>query len=128
MHLFRAYVPMTRDSALFTLNYNIPEIYEHLEKLTPFVLGLFISLMIAKTYYANRGMFGTLFGRSLAFAQMVVAWVRAPSANQKAAAVRAQHLLIRWTNAAFRLMVCECKDGVRKDMLEQDMLNSDLLT
>jgi len=96
--------------------------------LTPFLLGLFISLMLSKTYYANRGMFGTLFGRSLAFAQMVMAWVRAPTKGQEEQARRAQSLLVRWTNAAFRLMVLECKAGVTVEMIEADMLEQELLT
>jgi hypothetical protein len=122
-HLWMAFVPASN-----TLNIALPLLEKHMQSLTPFVLGLFISLMIAKTYYANRGMFGTLFGRSVGFSQMVVSWVRAPTPQKRDAAIQAKRMLVRWTNAAFRLMVLECKPGVTAEMLEEDMLQNELLT
>ena len=46
--------------------------------LTRFVLGLYVSLSLAQTYYANRTVFGTTFGSSLGATQMIAAWIKAP--------------------------------------------------
>eukprot|EP00966_Prymnesium_polylepis_P199071 4613140-Prymnesium_polylepis.1 len=72
--------------------------FSQIAGLTRFVLGLYISLALARTYYANRSVFGTVFGSSMGFTQMVAAWVRSPdeSAASRTSALRAQALLVRW--------------------------------
>merc|ERR1740121_1879823 len=49
---------------------------ESVSSLTRFVLGLYVSLLLVRTYYSNRGAFGTVFGSTMGFSQMVAAWVR----------------------------------------------------
>ena len=44
------------------LDLQIQWCYNNIAGLSRFVLGLFISLVLSKTYYANRGVFGTVFG------------------------------------------------------------------
>lgn len=100
--------------------------------LTRFVLGLFVSLVLAKTYYANRGEFGTVFGRTMGFAQMVTAWVRMPlnfrcPNHARRVQLDARHLLVRWANAAFRLMVLEARD-VKPEQIGQNLMQRELLS
>ena len=85
--------------------------YQIASPLTRFVLGLYISLVLARTYYANRGAFGTVFGSSMGATQMIVSWVRAPDGTEatRTSALRAQALLVRWVNAAYRLLVMEVR-------------------
>ena len=85
--------------------------FSQISGLTRFVLGLYISLALARTYYANRSVFGTVFGSSMGFTQMVAAWVRSAddSAATRTSALRAQALLVRWVNAAYRLLVLEVR-------------------
>merc|ERR1719276_180081 len=105
------------------------QLHRELGGLTRFVLGLFVSLALAKTYYANRGEFGVLFGRTMGFSQMVVAWVHAPmpqNGGSSVAACNARRLLLRWANAAFRLLVLEVKntdgDEIGAEMVERCLL------
>jgi len=103
-------------------------LHDELGSLTRFVLGLFVSLAIAKTYFANRQEFGVLFGRTLGFSQMVVAWVQPPMVqNSGSNAINAQKLLIRWANAGFRLLVLEVRDK-DVDEIGDDMVQRSLLT
>jgi len=104
--------------------------YENIAALSRFVLGLFVSLALAKTYYSNRGMFGTVFGSSMGLAQMTVAWVRAPNDGiaSKTSAATGRELLVRWINAAFRLMWLEAVPGKTPDDIGKDMLGAGVLT
>lgn len=100
--------------------------------LTTFVLGLFVSLLLAKTYYANRGCFGTVFGGTMGFSQMTVAWVRAPPGAKRPdladqSALQARQQLVRWANAAFRLMVLECRP-LEKEQIGLQLVDRELLT
>mmetsp|Transcript_21930 Transcript_21930/g.61292 ORF Transcript_21930/g.61292 Transcript_21930/m.61292 type:complete len:399 (-) Transcript_21930:154-1350(-) len=97
--------------------------------LTRFVLGLYISLSLTMTYYRNRSFFGTVFGSSLGFSQMVAAWVRSPDDQPatRASARAAQQLLVRWVNAAYRLMVLEVR-GVDEDTIGWELIERKLLS
>jgi len=97
--------------------------------LTRFVLGLYASLALAQTYYANRAVFGVTFGSSLGATQMIAAWIRSPdgTAAQRASAKRAQTLLVRWLNAAFRLLVLELR-GVPAPDIGKALMAKQLLT
>jgi len=107
--------------------------YKNLSGLSRFVLGLFVSLVLSKTYYANRGVFGTVFGCSMGLAEMVVAWVRPPLAlrgdrDAQECAKKAQDLLVRWINAGFRLMWLEVVPGLSTEEIAKDILKEGLLT
>lgn len=108
----------------------IPMCHAQMVGLTRFVLGLFVSLIIGKTYYANRGQFGVLFGRSMGLSQMVAAWVKAPDDNPEAAtqACEARKLIVRWANASFRLMWLETGVLDTPEKIGKDMLSSGLMT
>jgi hypothetical protein len=96
--------------------------------LTRFVLGLYVSLSLAQTYYANRTVFGTTFGSSLGATQMIASWIKAPDGTpeQRASAKRAQLLLVRWLNAAFRLLVLELR-GLPADQIGERLVSRRLL-
>jgi len=107
--------------------------YDNIAGLSRFVLGLFVSLVLSKTYYANRGFFGTVFGCSMALAQMTASWVRVPPADAgnsecEECVRKAQELLVRWINAGFRLMWLESVPGLSAEEIEKDMVGQDLLT
>lgn len=75
--------------------------------LTRFVLGGFVALALARTYYSNRSLLGTTFGSTLGACMMVASCLK-PTQPEHAEEVRAiQELLVRWLNAAFRLMFLE---------------------
>uniref|UniRef100_A0A7S2DYE8 Uncharacterized protein n=1 Tax=Alexandrium andersonii TaxID=327968 RepID=A0A7S2DYE8_9DINO len=107
--------------------------YDNIAGLARFVLGLFVSLVLSKTYYANRGVFGTVFGCSMGLAEMTVSWVRPPPRHAgntaaKDSAKRAQELIVRWINAGFRLMWLEAVPGKVPDAIGEDMVKEGLLT
>jgi len=95
--------------------------------LTRFVLGLYVSLSLSMTYYKNRSCFGTIFGSSMGVSQMVAAWVRSPNGTPEtcASARSSQHLLVRWVNAAFRLMVLEVR-GIGETTIGTEMMETGL--
>lgn len=104
--------------------------YDQISDLTRFVLGLFVSLILSRTYYANRSMFGTLFGRSMGLSQMVAAWIKAPGDNPEAVtqADVARKLIVRWANASFRLMWLETGILSTAEELGNDMIDNGLMT
>jgi|Transcript_40603 hypothetical protein len=73
-------------------------------------------------------MFRTTFGSSLGATQMIAAWIKAPddTHEQRTSAKRAQLLLVRWLNAAFRLLVLELR-GLPVDEIGQRLVSSRLL-
>jgi len=106
--------------------------YNNIAGLSRFVLGLFVSLVLSKTYYANRSVFGTVFGCAMGLAQMTVSWVRVPPAHSgnaaaKECAKKAQEMIIRWINAAFRLMWLEAGPGLSAEEVGKEMVGGNLL-
>lgn len=117
----------------FPANMYIQACYDNVAGLSRFVLGLFISLVLSRTYYANRGVFGTVFGSTMGCVQMVCAYVRVPpslSGNPEAkrGCKQTQDLIIRFMNAAFRLMWLEAVPGRMPDDIGEEMLREKLLT
>mmetsp|Transcript_30799 Transcript_30799/g.102577 ORF Transcript_30799/g.102577 Transcript_30799/m.102577 type:complete len:386 (+) Transcript_30799:60-1217(+) len=115
------------------LNSQIVWCYENIASMSRFVLGLFVSMVISKTYYSNRGVFGTVFGCSMGLTQMTVSWVRPPpalagDAAATASAKSARLLIIRWVNAAFRLMWLETQPGKSAGEIGKELVGKDLLT
>eukprot|EP00927_Polykrikos_kofoidii_P013020 TRINITY_DN1566_c0_g4_i1.p1 TRINITY_DN1566_c0_g4~~TRINITY_DN1566_c0_g4_i1.p1 ORF type:complete len:461 (-),score=54.35 TRINITY_DN1566_c0_g4_i1:48-1430(-) len=103
-----------------------------LKDFSTFILGLYISLALAQTYYKNRGVFGTVFGSSLGFSQMAAAWIRPPVGRQgraqSDAARGSQELLIRWNNAAYRLLVLEVLDTPAEEIGDDLVTKREMLT
>jgi len=105
---------------------------QEIGSLTRFVLGLYVSLLLARTYYANRGNFGTVFGSTMGVTQMISAWVRpvdgTPESQQKAR--KAQLLLVRWLNAAYRVLVLEVRKepALSSTEMGEILLERNLLT
>jgi len=107
--------------------------YENIMGLSRFVLGLFVSLVLSRTYYANRGVFGTVFDRSIGLTEMTVSWVRPPQdrtgdPGAQQFARKAQELIVRWINAAFRLMWLESLPGLSVNAIAEDIQGAGLLT
>jgi len=104
--------------------------FAQISGLTRFVLGLYISLSLSRTYYANRSVFGTVFGSTMGFAQQVAAWVQAPKdhSNSESKAQCAQYLLVRWVNAAYRLLVLEVRGGLDAESIGATLVQKQLLT
>lgn len=107
--------------------------YGNIAGISRFVLGLFVSLVLSKTYYANRGVFGTVFGCAMGLAQMTVSWVRVPPRHSgnvaaKESSKKAQEMIVRWINAAFRLMWLEAVPGVSTEAIGKEMISENLLT
>ena len=50
-----------------------------------FVLGLFTSLSLARTYYSNRALLGTVFAKVLGLGMFAASFIRALSSNPTAA-------------------------------------------
>ena len=75
--------------------------------LVGFVVGGFISQALAKTYYAGRSQSGNVYSQTIALASMVASYLHPsnPDDQEEAAEVQdTRKLLVRWMNAAFRLM------------------------
>lgn len=118
---------------LGTLDQQVMWCYGNISSLSRFVLGLFVSLVLGKTYYANRGVFGTVFGCSMGLTEMIVSWVRPPREHAdneaaKKSARKAQDMLVRWLNAGFRLMWLESVPGMSAQQIGDEMLNTGLFT
>jgi hypothetical protein len=85
------------------------------QTLTNFVLGLYVSNVIAKIYYAQRSMLGDSFGGILGFCMRLLSSVKPLELDDQAGSApvlpenvkRAQKRMIRWTNAIFRLLWLE---------------------
>ena len=85
------------------------------QTLTNFVLGLYVSNVIAKIYYAQRSMLGDSFGGILGFCMRLLSSVKPLEVDDQAGSApvlpanvkRAQKRMIRWTNAIFRLLWLE---------------------
>lgn len=80
---------------------------QQIGQLTRFVLGGFVSVALANTYYSNRGLLGTVFGKTLATSMSVASCIK-PSKPEQAEEVQAiRTLIVRWLNSAFLLMYLE---------------------
>jgi hypothetical protein len=85
------------------------------QTLTNFVLGLYVSNVIAKIYYAQRSMLGDSFGGILGCCMRLLSSVKRLEVDDQAGSApvlpanvkRAQQRMIRWTNAIFRLLWLE---------------------
>lgn len=105
-----------------------PAIRSNLGTLCRFVLGLFVSLALARTYYSNRALLGTTFSCVLGLGMMTASHIRPIDeldVDQVAEVKEIHKTLVRWGNAGFRLMYLEnrgddkamVKSG-RPDMME----------
>lgn len=134
--LMHFYVFVLSDAGVFgpgLLDTQLRWAFANISGLANFVLGLFVSLVLSKTYYANRGCFGTVFGSSMGLTQMIVSQVRVPrscagNAAKEGCARDARAMMIRWINAAFRLMWLEAVPGTSAQAIGKEMVGLALLT
>ena len=80
-------------------------------QLTRFVLGGFVALALARTYYINRSLLGTVFGKTLGLSMAVASCIKPQTVEQAKEVQAIRELLVRWANAAFLLMFLE-NDGL----------------
>lgn len=117
--------PAYSQVAVFMNSPSCPEevIFRNLDSnftsLANFTLGLYVSLVLSRIYYAQRGMLGGSFGGILGFSVRLLATLKTPigpgdSAEQKLLlspqVKKTQKRMIRWANAIFRLLWLECCD------------------
>jgi len=109
------------------------------QSLTNFILGLYVSLILERIYYAQRAMLGGAFGGLLGFALRLLSSVKPPDGDPLASRApvlpghikAVQRQLIRWTNAIFRLLwleSCEYESQIADDIHIMDGNLGPLLT
>jgi len=109
------------------------------QTLTNFVLGLYVSNVLASIYYAQRSMLGDSFGGILGFCMRLLSSVKPVQMDEHAGSAptlpphvkRAQKRMIRWTNAIFRLLwleSCEYDQQISDDITVMDGNLGPLLT
>ena len=93
---------------------SVEEAKSHLQGLCTFVLGLFTSLALGRTYYSNRALLGTVFAKVLGLGMFTSTFVRpcddSDEATREARATLRR--LVRWGNAGFRLLWLESLPGL----------------
>jgi len=109
------------------------------QSLTNFTLGLYVSLVLSRIYYAQRGMLGGSFGGILGFCMRLLSSMKPPKWDPEGPhapvlpprAKKAQKQLVRWANAIFRLLwleSCEYESQMNQDIAVMDGNLGPLLT